>query len=273
MPIGLFGGALSGATLWASQEVNVQGRDIPDISLRLQPGMTVSGRIVYQGTPQSTPVDPARSRISLSTMPTGGAQMDLVMSMMQSSMATVSADGTFTVKGVMPGKYRVTVFAPGMLFNQQIPGAGDGWTLKSAVLNGRDVADLPFEVKPGEDAAEVVVTFTDRPTELSGSVLDQTGRAIGNFPIVVFSTDRAYWTLASRRVQLVRPSTDGKFKTTSLPPGEYYVCAVTDADETGLYDPAFLQLLVAGAFKITLADGEKKTQDLKLAGGPPATSR
>ena len=269
MPMGLFGGALTGATLWASQEVTIQGRDLSDVSLRLQPGMTVSGRIVYQGTAQATPPDPLRSRISLSTMPTGGSQMDLVMSMMQSSMATVSADGTFTVKGVMPGRYRVSVFAPGMFFNQQIPGAGagDGWTLKSAVLGGRDVADLPFEVKPGEDATNLVVTFTDRPTELSGSVLDQAGRPIGNFPIVVFSTDRTYWTLASRRVQLVRPSSDGKFKTTALPPGEYYVCAVTEADETGLYDPSFLQLLVPGSFKITLGDGEKKTQDLRLAGG------
>jgi protocatechuate 3,4-dioxygenase beta subunit len=191
IPIGLFGGALTGATLWASQDVTIQGRDVPDVSLRLQPGMTVSGRIVYPGAAQATPPDPLRSRISLSTMPTGGSQMDLVMSMMQSSMATVSADGTFTVKGVMPGRYRVTVFAPGMMFNQQIPGAGagDGWTLKSALLGGRDVADLPFDVRPGEDATDLVVTFTDRPTELSGSVLDQAGRPIGNFPIVVFSTD------------------------------------------------------------------------------------
>ena len=267
IPMGLFGGALSGATLWASQEVTVQGRDVSDVSLRLQPGMTVSGRIVYQGAAQATPPDPARSRISLSTMPTGGSQMDMMMSMMQSSMATINSDGTFTVKGVMPGRYRVTVFSPGMLFNQQIPGSGDGWTLKSALLGGRDVADLPFDVKPGEDATGLVVTFTDRPTELSGSVLDQAGRPIGNFPIVVFSTDRAYWTLASRRVQLVRPSSDGKFKTTALPPGEYHVCAVTEADETGIYDPSFLQLLVPGSFKITLGDGEKKTQDLRLAGG------
>jgi hypothetical protein len=42
---------------------------------------------------------------------------------------------------------------------------------------------------------------------------------------------------------------------------------VTEADETGLYDPSFLQLLVPGSFKITLGDGEKKTQDLRLAGG------
>ena len=34
-----------------------------------------------------------------------------------------------------------------------------------------------------------------------------------------------------------------------------------------VYDPAFLEPLVPVSFKITIADGEKKTQDLRLGGG------
>ena len=45
------------------------------------------------------------------------------------------------------------------------------------------------------------------------------------------------------------------------------MCAVTDLDQGQLYDPSALDALAAGSFKITLADGEKKVQDLKLAGG------
>jgi hypothetical protein len=187
--------------------------------------------------------------------------------MLSPTPLTVAADGTFTSKGVVPGQYRLTVFGAGMMLNQLIPGSGDGWTLKSAMLNGRDIADVPFEVRPGEAISGVVVTYSDRPTELTGSVLDRANRATGNFPIVVFSTEREYWTLGSRRVQLVRPSSDGKFKATGLPAGEYFVCAVTEVDEEQLYEPTFLELLVPGSFKITLAEGERKTQDLRLAGG------
>jgi hypothetical protein len=51
-----------------------------------------------------------------------------------------------------------------------------------------------------------------------------------------------------------------------LPAGDYYVCALTDLDPSDLYDPAFLDQLAPVSFKITLADGEKKVQNLKLGG-------
>ena len=114
--------------------------------------------------------------------------------------------------------------------------------------------------------AGLVVTLTDRPTEISGIVKDAAGRPAPGFPIIVFSTDRNNWTTGSRRVLQARPSSDGQYRLVGLPAGEYYVAAVTDIDPTQLYDPAFLQQLTASSFKITLADGEKKTQDLKLGG-------
>ena len=52
-----------------------------------------------------------------------------------------------------------------------------------------------------------------------------------------------------------------------LPPGEYYVCAVTDVDPADLKDPAFLESLTSASIKITLTAGEKKSLDLKLGGG------
>ena len=63
------------------------------------------------------------------------------------------------------------------------------------------------------------------------------------------------------------PGSDGMYKVQGLPAGEYYVCALTDLDPNDLYDPAFLEQLVAASFKITLADGETKVQNLKLGGG------
>jgi hypothetical protein len=259
----LTGGGPNAGVLWASADVAVDGQDVSNIVLRLQPGMTVSGKVVYEG---ATPAQDVATRVSLMAPPAGASALELAASVLTSqTTAMAAADGTFAVQSVLPGKYRVTVGALGQWTGPR-PGAS-GWMLKSAMLNGRDVSDESFVLRPNEDVTGIVVTMTDRPTELSGSVTDRSGRPAPGFPIVVFSTDRAYWTPASRRVQTAKPASDGRYHLTGLPAGEYFMCALTDLDRSQMYDPAFLESLVAGSFKITLADGEKKTQDLKLASG------
>src|SRR5262249_53056871 len=151
------------ASLWASADLSVNGVDVSDLVLRLQPGMSVSGKLVFQGS-AAPPQDVTPTRVSLTPPPTGSSSIEMLASMMLGgTLATVSADGTFVVKGVVPNRYRVTVTGQGLVMGQTLPGST--WTLKSAMLNGRDVSDLPFEVRPNEDAAGVVGTFTDRPTE------------------------------------------------------------------------------------------------------------
>jgi hypothetical protein len=153
-----------------------------------------------------------------------------------------------------------------MLAMQPMPmTAPESWTLKSVTLGGRDVADSGIDVK--QDISGVVVTFTDHPTEVSGTVYDQAGRITPDFPIVIFSTDRTSWVSSSRKVRQGRPSSDGAYRISGLPPGEYFVCAVTGVEQNELNDPKFLEQLAASSFKITLRDGQKLTQDLKLGGG------
>jgi hypothetical protein len=263
----LMGGGGPGTSHWAAEDVSIQGADVNGINLVLRPGMTVSGKIVYDATAKTPPTDLTKTAIALIAAPVGTdiSALAAIFTGGSTTAAKVAADGTFTISGVAPGRYRLnTPF--GMIPIPMMSGLTGGWTLKSVMANGRDIADAPIDMKPGVDVSNVVVTFTDHPAELSGTVVDGAGRVTPNFPIVVFSTDRAYWTLASRRVQTARPSSDGQFKVTGLPAGEYYVCAVTAVDRTEAYDPAFLEQLVPVAFKITVADGEKKVVPLKLGG-------
>jgi hypothetical protein len=262
----LTGGA-SGFTHWAAEDVVVDGRDVADVTLTLRPGMTVTGKIVYEATTKTPPADLSKTTLLLSPAAASAGPAELAGLLGGGGVnAKVQPDGSFAIGGVAPGRYRLnstTGLIPAAVA-AALPGA---WTLKSVMANGRDIADAPLDIKAGTDVSGVVVTFTDRPAELSGTVFDQAGRVTPNFPIMVFSTDRAYWTPASRRVVTARPSSDGKFKVTGLPAGEYYVCAVTAVERTEVYDPAFLEPLVPVAFKITIGDGEKKTQDLRLGGG------
>jgi hypothetical protein len=153
-----------------------------------------------------------------------------------------------------------------MMLGTPMP-AATTWALKSIrSADGIDVADAPFDVEAGRDIDGLVVTLTDRPSVLSGRVIDAAGRPVSAFPILVFSTDSAHWMAGSRRVQQVRPANDGTYRITGLPAGQYYVGAVTTLELDDLYDPSFLQQIVPIAFTITIADGEAKEQNLKVGG-------
>ena len=258
--------------LWASAEVNVTGQTLPPVVLALQPGMTITGRVSFESSSLQPPTDLTRVRVSLS--PRGQQSLDVG----GMPPAQVDATGKFTIAGVAPGRYALQANAaagnPGG--GQQAGGRGGAaaaggptgqWTLKSAIAQGQDALDFPIEVRPNEDVNGALLTFTDRAQELSGTLQDATGRPTADFTIIVFPVDNRYWIPLSRRIQSARPDTTGKFTMRNLPPGDYRLTAVTDVETGEWYDPAFLQQLLSASIPITLATGEKKVQDLKVAGG------
>jgi hypothetical protein len=230
--------------LWATADVQVNGQDIAGLALTLAPGMNVGGRFTFEG--RTPPTDGARMTVSLNAVGGTGASAF-------GPIALGAANPIFTIGGVLPGTYRLNA-------------TFTSWTLKSAMLGTRDVSDATFEVKPGEDISSLVVTFTDSPAEVSGTVTDAAGRPSAAFVLLLFPTDRALWFAGSRRVRPpTGPASDGKFAFTGLPGGEYYLAALTEVSPTEANDPQFLEQVVPGAIKISLAPGEKKTQDVKIA--------
>jgi hypothetical protein len=169
---------------------------------------------------------------------------------------TVAPDGTFTIEGIVPGAYRVGANI-----------AVAGWTPKSAMLGGKDAFDVPIEIRAGADVSGLVVTMANKLGEIAGKLVDGKGDPAPRFYVQVFPTDASMWLPGARRVKNVRASSDGSFSIPALPAGEYYLCALTEYDPSTASDPSFLAPLVASSVKVTLADGEKKVQILKLAGG------
>ena len=49
-----------------------------------------------------------------------------------------------------------------------------------------------------------------------------------------------------------------------LPSGEYYLAALTEADSDEWQAASFLSEVVPAAIKVTIGDGEKKVQDLRI---------
>jgi hypothetical protein len=129
---------------------------------------------------------------------------------------------------------------------------------------GRDLLDGAFEAGPGTDLRDVVVTFSDARTEISGTLQTDAGQLTTAYDIVALPVNRALWTPRSRRILSVRPGTDGRFVFVDPPAGEYLIAALTDLDPIDLLDASFLEQIAPAGVKVAIADGERKVQDLRI---------
>ncbi len=256
--------------LWASADVTVGGQDVSGLVLTLQPGMTVSGRIEFQGTGLPPLMELDRVRISL--VPRGRQPFETG----PAPPAEIDTTGQFRINGVVPGRYVITASIPAGNRGAQAPGgrgaapAGNAgnWILRSAMAGGRDVLDFPMEIAPNQNISGVSVVFTDRSQSLSGTIQDATGRPTSDFTIVLFPAQSQYWLPQARRIASARPGTDGRFSFGSIPAGDYRLTAVTDVEPGEWYDPAFLSQLQSVSIPVAVGEGERKVQDIRVAGGP-----
>ena len=243
-------------TQWAAAEVTVSGQDL-DVPLTLQPGVAINGRVVFE---DSQPTAAELQALSFSLVPPGsGGQVQ------SSGGGRVDAEGRFTFAGVTPDTYRfVTTW--------NAPAARDKWSIKASTANGREAFEAPLRVNPNE-TVDWTVTYTDKPTGLTGVFQDNSGRAATDYYILVFSSDRKYWTPGSRRVRMTRPATDGVFSVKGLPPGDYFLAALTDLETGEWNDPTLLEQLAGSPAKVTLQDGTMTTQDFRIGAAAAKAAR
>ena len=157
------------------------------------------------------------------------------------------------IPGVLPGAYRIaTVMEPA------------GWRPKSAMLGDRDLFDLPLEIATS-NVGGILVTLADTHSSITGRLLGDGGAPASRYFVVAFPADRALWVPQSRRMKSARPSTDGQFGLEDLPAGDYVLAAITDADQEDWQSPEFLAQAMTVGVRLTLADGETKAQDLRVA--------
>ena len=242
---------LSGAVgWWASTQLSIDGRSLSGLSLSLEPGVTVTGRVVFDG---ASPPAAGAIGVSVRFTPAGETQ-----SVDNVRITSTTSEGTFTLAGLVPGDYSLST----SLIARSAPVAT--WTFKSVSVAGRDFTDVPLTVASGKAVEGVVITFTDRPSEITGVFRDAQNQPASEHFIVAFPINRALWSANSNRIRLARPGTDGHYLITGLQAGDYFVAATTDATPDDLAAELFLSQLAESAVKITLAEGQTKTQDLRI---------
>ena len=245
--------------LWARSEIEISGADLSGLMLTLQPGLRLTGRLDFDATRLNPPADLTRLQVMLEdTAPRPSSGGGRGVAAPGPGTSTTDVRGNFMLDTVMPGTYRLTTSLP--------PEPG-GWWLRSAMVNGRDVLDVPLQIEPDTQLAGAVLTFSDRQTVLTGSIQVPAADSPSAYTIVVFPDDRAMWLPRARRIRSVRPATDGTYEFRGLPPGAYRLAALTDVGPDDLMDPSFLAALAPASIRIDLGDGERKTQSLKIDSG------
>jgi hypothetical protein len=241
-------------TWWARTEFHVVGDDIPDLALTLRSALTVSGRVVFEGleVPPPGALKGATIRLAVNNgmgqSAAGGTRMGNPLI----PAGQVEDDGSFVIRGVVPETFNVLVSAA----------AAKGWTPRSVLIEGRDGLDAPITI--ADDVSDVVVVMSNQPTRLAGRITTAAGAPAASLFIAVFPQDRGMWSPGGRRITSARAGTDGRWDIDGLPPGDYYIVALTHVGQDELADNAFLEQLLPSALRISLAPGQQLTQDLQI---------
>lgn len=223
--------------LSGSVDVVLAGENVDDLVIPLMPGVTLRGRITFEGTAER-PAIPIRLGVESldGTFPPSGGP-------------AIQNDGTFEIKGVFGSRVLLTASAR-------------GWHAKHVRFNNDDVIDDAI-VLAGRDVDDIEVVLAQKLSELIGTVVDPLGKPLPNVDVIAFTENRDRWKYGTRHVATVRPDESGRFTLTSLPPERYVVVAVagfTPGDET---NPESLDRWTREGARVTLAENGAQVVQLR----------
>ncbi len=232
-------------TLFATFMLQVDGKDISNIVMHMNEGAMIGGELVFEGK-SPKPLD--ITQIWISTPFEDGSRWG------GDAKGRVFKDGTFLLNGVLGGARYIRA--------EEVPAP---WAFKNVLSRGRDISDIAIDIDNGQKLADFKVVLTDTPTELSGIVRNERHEILTDAVVIAFATDSLFWKPDSRYVRTARPDLEGRYQIRGLPPGQYYLVAVTDVDEAETYQSEFLGTIQPRAMRVPLAAGERRTQDVTLA--------
>ena len=229
--------------------ISVAGEDITGLTLVLGAGARLIGHIDFA---EGVSPDFAAAALRVGTV----AERDVTRS------SSVREDWSFELRNVDAGRNRF--YASGL---------PAGWWIAAAAVGDRAVPDGLFEVRPGETLAGVRIVLSNRPRAvLSGNAIDERGRPIVRYKVVVFSQDRSRWTAGGPAggpsfapVSVTStPDLRGEFKVNDLRPGRYFAVAVEYLDQGDEFDPEFLDRWSRRATRVEMTEGSQVTVTLKI---------
>jgi protocatechuate 3,4-dioxygenase beta subunit len=229
--------------------VLVGDADPPPVTIRTGRGSVLEGRVVTESGEPST--------MSIMALPTDFDRSPIIG--MGMAGLTFRSDGTFLLEGITGPRRIVKQVGPEESY------------IKSATVNGRDALDTPFDFGlAGEAFRDVQVVVGHDGAAVSGQVVDARQIPVEDYIVRLFSTDPAQWFSRSQRLKSAQPRTNGQFRITGVPPGDYWLVATAGSDDPSAGsdspEPMELEALTSRAQHITLTSSGQRQITLTLGG-------
>ena len=231
-----------------SLSLSVPNGDMSGIVIRTSKGTPVAGRVVWEGAAPRTLPPPARFRVTAETVDAAGLGGIMV--------TDVGKEDDFRFNN-LSGSYQLGLPLPENV----------NWRVRSVTFGGDDFTDAPIDLAGRASVDGVVITMTDKVSNLSGSVSDGNGKTVSQYVIVVQPADQKEPRVAARFVRTARPDTNGRFEIRNIRPGRYVATAIEALEEGRQFAPEFQRELQRGAREFTVKEGETLSLDLKLTPG------
>jgi hypothetical protein len=237
---------------WLSQPVAVGAGDLTDLTVTVHSAFRVEGRIEFRSGATLQPVPPAAMARVMANVgiiletPHGQPGRVAVQAKIgaTTSFATVAAGGRYLIR----------------------PYERPGWVVESITAGGKDITDRVLDLQA--DMTSLVVTFTDRPSPVTGTVRDARGDPSTTAVVLAFPVEPQRWTgygASPRNLKSALATRTGVYTFDHLPPGGYYMVAIDPADVDGWQDPKRLEALASVGTRVTVSAGENsKTVDLTV---------
>jgi hypothetical protein len=226
--------------------IEMRDSDI-ETNVELQPFYALSGRVA------------ASNPSALSV----GLRLDYGISNPPQLNATPAADGSFTLRNVPPGDYRVFVspiLIPQVITRPAVPPSLQSTYVKAMRFGEIDLLNGRLRLDRQPESPIEITTATD-PGSLNGRVLDSRQRPSAGAMVVLMPE-------VERRVQrtdLFRTaSTDetGQFLLEGIPPGDYRVFAWDNVADLAWRDPAFMRDYEERGRAVRIVEGTRQSVDL-----------
>jgi hypothetical protein len=227
---------------FARLPVDVGNANVDGLSIAINPGIAVIGRVRLDG---DTTDNPPSFNIRLTPRDPGpGINMG--------QPAKAGADGNFRIDDVNADRYNITINpTPGNLY------------VKSIRAGNIDVMASGFDLSNGS-AAPLDIVIGTTPSQIAGAVQNESTQQPAVAVTVVMIPQEKERREQSTYYRTVTTDQYGKFSMTKLVPGEYKAYAFEEVESGAWYDPDFMKLIEGKGESISVREGMPATLSLTM---------
>jgi hypothetical protein len=261
--------------IWGGMEVEVRDQNIDNLNIVAKHGVVLSGKVIVEDQPDSVGVASA-SGLYIAIRP-----QPLIGTRAPSTITKVSPDGSFSLPGIIEGKYRAYVLpllnpanpdllngVPDFQFAKVdlslAPSGLQNAYVKSIRVGGTDVLDGGFRLTPNL-SMEIVIGRNS--STINGRVLRiEDGKQVPAIDITVGAVPdsnaaRGFRTDMHRATQT---DASGLFQLRGLPPGDYRVFAWEEADKDAIMDLDFVRINEDKGTRVHVDEGDRQNIELDM---------